>query len=99
MEKTAASGSGVPETDIELYTTGTPNGHKISIALEELGLRYSVRRMELRNNEQKEEWFLKINRGFFFFSLLSFFSFDYLFFGKKSDFFCFFFFGGFFFWQ
>jgi glutathione S-transferase len=61
MEKTAASGSGVPETDIELYTTGTPNGHKISIALEELGLRYSVRRMELRNNEQKEEWFLKIN--------------------------------------
>lgn len=26
-----------PESNIHLYTTGTPNGHKISIMLEELG--------------------------------------------------------------
>lgn len=31
------------KTDIFLYTEGTPNGLKISIALEELGLEYEVR--------------------------------------------------------
>lgn len=30
------------KTDIVLYTEGTPNGLKISIALEELGLEYKV---------------------------------------------------------
>lgn len=30
------------ETGITLYTEGTPNGLKISIALEELGLDYKV---------------------------------------------------------
>jgi glutathione S-transferase len=29
-------------TDITLYTVGTPNGIKASIALEELGLQYKV---------------------------------------------------------
>jgi glutathione S-transferase len=46
---------------IELYTAATPNGWKASIALEELHLPYTVRPIALTKNEQKEEWFLKIN--------------------------------------
>jgi GST-like protein len=46
---------------IELYTAATPNGWKVSIALEELGLPYIVRPLSLGQLEQKEEWFLKIN--------------------------------------
>ena len=32
---------------IELYYAPTPNGHKISIALEELGLDYDVHRVNI----------------------------------------------------
>jgi GSH-dependent disulfide-bond oxidoreductase len=46
---------------IELFTAATPNGWKISIALEELGLPYTTRLLTLSKLEQKEEWFLKIN--------------------------------------
>src|SRR3954451_20541774 len=46
---------------IELYTAATPNGWKVSIALEELGLPYTVRALSLGKLEQKEEWFLTIN--------------------------------------
>lgn len=46
---------------IELFTAATPNGHKISIALEELGLPYSLRVLNLAVQEQKEPWFLAIN--------------------------------------
>ena len=46
---------------IDLYTAATPNGHKASIALEELGLPYSLRVLDLSANEQKEPWFLAIN--------------------------------------
>lgn len=46
---------------IELLTAATPNGWKISIALEELGLPYTVKPISISNLEQKEEWFLKIN--------------------------------------
>jgi GSH-dependent disulfide-bond oxidoreductase len=46
---------------IELFTAATPNGWKVSIALEELGLPYTVRSLSLGKLEQKEEWFLKIN--------------------------------------
>jgi glutathione S-transferase/GST-like protein len=46
---------------IELFTAATPNGWKASITLEELGLPYTVRAIALPKNEQKEEWFLKIN--------------------------------------
>ena len=46
---------------IELFTAATPNGWKISIALEELGLPYTVRLISLGKLEQKEEWFLEIN--------------------------------------
>ncbi len=46
---------------IELFTAATPNGYKVVIALEELGLRYSVRQISLGKLEQKEPWFLAIN--------------------------------------
>jgi len=46
---------------IDLYTAATPNGHKISIALEELALPYTLHALELSNNEQKQDWFLAIN--------------------------------------
>ncbi|EPG65784.1 glutathione S-transferase family protein [Leptospira wolffii] len=46
---------------IELYTAGTPNGKKVSIMLEELGLPYNVHPINLGKLEQKEEWYLKIN--------------------------------------
>ena len=46
---------------IELFTAATPNGWKVSVALEEMGLPYTVRAISLGKLEQKEEWFLKIN--------------------------------------
>ena len=46
---------------ITLYTSPTPNGQKISIALEELGLEYRVHAIDLGAREQKEDWFLRIN--------------------------------------
>ena len=47
--------------DITLYTAGTPNGTKVSVVLEELGIPYKVRELSFEKNEQKEPWFLKIN--------------------------------------
>lgn len=41
---------------ITLYTSATPNGFKISITLEELGLSYKTRPVDLQSNEQKEEY-------------------------------------------
>jgi len=46
---------------IDLYTAATPNGWKISIALEELGLPYTVHSLSFAKQEQKAEWYLKIN--------------------------------------
>ena len=46
---------------IELYTWGTPNGRKIPIMLEEIGMPYNVHSVNLRNNEQKTPEFLAIN--------------------------------------
>jgi len=46
---------------ITLYTSATPNGRKISIALEELALDYEVKDINLTANVQKEDWYLKIN--------------------------------------
>ena len=46
---------------IELFTAATPNGWKISIALEEMALPYTLRLLTLSKLEQKEEWFLEIN--------------------------------------
>ena len=46
---------------IDLYTAATPNGYKVSIALEELKLSYNVINIDLSKNVQKEAWFLKLN--------------------------------------
>lgn len=46
---------------IRLHTAATPNGHKASIALEELGLDYEVRRWNLAEDEQKTPEFLALN--------------------------------------
>ncbi len=46
---------------IELLTARTPNGYKISIALEEMELPYSVTPITLKEKVQKEDWFLKLN--------------------------------------
>lgn len=42
---------------ITLYTWGTPNGHKVSIALEELGLPYQTRAIDITRNQQFEAEF------------------------------------------
>jgi glutathione S-transferase len=47
--------------NITLYTGQTPNGIKISIALEELGLDYMVRKIDMSADEQKSKWFAEIN--------------------------------------
>jgi glutathione S-transferase/GST-like protein len=44
-----------------LYTAATPNGWKISIALEETGLPYEVRVIDFASNEQKADWYVKLN--------------------------------------
>jgi glutathione S-transferase/GST-like protein len=46
---------------LELYTAATPNGYKASVALEELGLPYVVRPINLSALEQKTLAFLAIN--------------------------------------
>ena len=46
---------------IDLYTAPTPNGWKVSIMLEELGMPYNVRPIRLQENEQKEPWYLRLN--------------------------------------
>jgi glutathione S-transferase/GST-like protein len=46
---------------LELYTAATPNGYKASVALEELGLPYEVRPINLSTLEQKTPAFLAIN--------------------------------------
>lgn len=46
---------------IDLYTAATPNGWKVSILLEELGLPYTVKPIRLDALEQKQEAFLRIN--------------------------------------
>jgi GST-like protein len=46
---------------IDLYTAPTPNGHKISIALEELALPYTVHAIDLGAHEQKRPEFLAMN--------------------------------------
>jgi GSH-dependent disulfide-bond oxidoreductase len=46
---------------IELWTWDTPNGRKISVALEEMGLPYTVRSVNISTGEQFQPEFLKIS--------------------------------------
>ena len=46
---------------IDLYTWGTPNGRKVSIALEELGLPYAVHPVNIGQGEQFAPAFLAIS--------------------------------------
>jgi GST-like protein len=46
---------------IDLYTVPTPNGHKVSIMLEEVGLPYNVIPCSIRAGDQFKPDFLKIN--------------------------------------
>ena len=48
-------------TMFTLHTAATPNGHKVSIALEELGLPYQLKVISLGALEQKQDWFLALN--------------------------------------
>lgn len=44
---------------IELYTGASPNGWKVSVALEELALPYDAHALDMM--QRKEPWYLKIN--------------------------------------
>lgn len=46
---------------VTLYTAGTPNGWKANMIVEELKVPYKLHAITLSENEQKQEWFLKIN--------------------------------------
>ena len=46
---------------IDLYTAATPNGYKISIALEELGVPYTLHALSFDLKQQKTPEYLKIN--------------------------------------
>ncbi|MBV5336190.1 glutathione S-transferase N-terminal domain-containing protein, partial [bacterium] len=46
---------------ITLYTFATPNGHKASILLEELGLKYKVHKLDLSAGEHKAPEYLAIS--------------------------------------
>lgn len=52
---------GIEAPYIKLYTANTPNGFKITILLELLGLDYFVRPIDMGHNECKEDWYLKFN--------------------------------------
>lgn len=46
---------------IELHTWSTPNGRKVSIALEELGLPYTVHAVDITRGEQHDPAFVALN--------------------------------------
>jgi glutathione S-transferase len=51
----------MPSPNIELLTAATPNGQKISIFLEELGIPYTATSIDLGADEQKKPSFLATN--------------------------------------
>ena len=46
---------------IDLYSSATPNGRKISIMLEELGVQYNAIHIDLEKKEQFSDFFSKIS--------------------------------------
>jgi GST-like protein len=46
---------------IDLYTSGTANGYRASVALEEAGLEYRVNKLDLAKGEQRKPEYLRIN--------------------------------------
>lgn len=46
---------------IQLYSLATPNGQKVSIALEEMKLPYEAHTVNILKGEQFEPWFVKVN--------------------------------------
>ena len=54
-------GNTTDKSGIDLYTWATPNGRKISIMLEEIGLPYRVFPIDITNGDQLEPEFLKIS--------------------------------------
>lgn len=46
---------------LRLHTAPSPNGRKATIALEELGVPYDVRKVDMGANEQKSDAFLALN--------------------------------------
>jgi GST-like protein len=46
---------------IDFYTWATPNGWKIAVTLEELGLPYTLHPIDLSKGEQKQPEYMKIN--------------------------------------
>ncbi|MEX5623992.1 glutathione S-transferase N-terminal domain-containing protein, partial [Pseudomonas syringae] len=47
--------------DLILYTDSSPNGFKITVALEELGLPYLLRHVRIEKGEQRQPEFLRLN--------------------------------------
>jgi GSH-dependent disulfide-bond oxidoreductase len=46
---------------IELFTAPTPNGMKVMIALQEMELEHKITPINLQENEQKQDWYVKLN--------------------------------------
>jgi GST-like protein len=46
---------------IEVYTWGTPNGHKVNIMVEEIGLPYELNPIDISKGEQKTPAYLAVN--------------------------------------
>lgn len=61
IENYTSSIMAAPQPHIKLYTDSTPNGIKITTALEELGLKYEVEHVDISTLRQKEPWYLEIN--------------------------------------
>lgn len=46
---------------LKAFIANSPNGYKLSIYLQLLGLKYETVSLKLHENEQKQDWFLKMN--------------------------------------
>lgn len=46
---------------LKLYTCATPNGLKLDIVVKMLGLEHERQNIDMSKNEQKEDWFIKLN--------------------------------------